>query len=230
MILVFLGFSLFRRTLPHWTAPAYTGLIPLAAVFLYQIQKQDIKKLIPSPVLVSLALLFLILSLGIGQINHGLFDVESSVEASKKGADDPSLDMYGYGQIAVAFKEIHERDIKDGSMLESSILIGDNWFPLANLDFYVASPLGMKSYGLGQLDRIHKYAWINQIHGGFNLGMDAYYITTSRDYRHPNENFAEYFERIESADTIAIWRGGKVAKNAFVFRLKNMEKLPADLL
>ena len=34
LTLVFLGFSLFRQTLPHWSGPAYSGFILIAAAYL----------------------------------------------------------------------------------------------------------------------------------------------------------------------------------------------------
>ena len=83
-------------------------------------------------------------------------------------------------------------------MSEESILVGNFWFPLANFDYYAASPIGMKSYGVGRLDQIHKYAWINRENGGFKKGMDAYYLTTTRDYRSPYGNIDTYFEEIAS--------------------------------
>jgi len=44
IIITFLIFSLFRSTLPHWTAPGYTSLIPLAAVYLSQRTSINIKR------------------------------------------------------------------------------------------------------------------------------------------------------------------------------------------
>jgi hypothetical protein len=110
------------------------------------------------------------------------------------------------------------------------MLVGNFWFPLANFDYYAASPIGMKSYGVGRLDQIHKYAWINRENGGFKKGMDAYYITTTRDYRSPYGNLDSYFEEILPADTIPIFRNGKIAKKAFLYRLKNLQKIPVDEL
>jgi hypothetical protein len=115
-------------------------------------------------------------------------------------------------------------------MSEESILVGNFWFPLANFDYYAASPIGMKSYGVGRLDQIHKYAWINRENGGFKKGMDAYYITTTRDYRSPYGNLDMYFEEIRLTDTILMKRNGRVVKKAFVYRLKNLQKIPVDEL
>jgi len=100
------------------------------------------------------------------------------------------------------------------------------WFPTANLDYYAARPIEINAFAAGPLSDIHKYYWINQIRGGFKLGMDSYYITTSYDYHHPRHGFARYFETIEVADTIKIKRGEKHIMNAFVFRMKNMNRIP----
>lgn len=230
LIVVFLVFSMFRSTLPHWTAPAYSGLIPLAALFIFQQQKKPNKPLFPKPILGALALLIVTLLLGVAQIKYGLIPMNRSEVPTQLGKNDPSLDMYGYHQMAKSFGGLVDRDRREGRMSSSPIVVGDNWFPLANLDYYVAGPLGLKCYGIGDLDRIHKYAWINKIQGGLSLGMDAYYITTSRAYRAPQENLSDYFEATEAADTIRIFRDGIIVKNAFVFRLKNLQRIPADPL
>ena len=63
-----------------------------------------------------------------------------------------------------------------------------------------------------------------------NIGMNAYFITDSRYYQDPEPAFSKYFESIEACDTVEIMRGGKVAKLAFIYRLKNMQALPDDPL
>jgi hypothetical protein len=115
-------------------------------------------------------------------------------------------------------------------MSDESILVGNFWFPLANFDYYAASPMGMKSYGIGRLDQIHKYAWINLKNGGFKKGMDAYYLTTTRDFRSPQGNLDTYFEKILPPDTINIYRNKKIAKKVFLYRLKDLKRIPDDAI
>ncbi|NOY51105.1 MAG: glycosyltransferase family 39 protein [Chlorobi bacterium] len=229
LIILFLGFSLFRSTLPHWTAPGFTILIFLAALWLDTVfaEKSD-DYLIPWPLKISVGLLVITLLLGYLQINQGIINIDKTTEYNRLGENDPSLDMFGYEQIADSFAEIYKRDTATGLMPKDVFMAGKNWFPLANLDYYVASPLGMKSYGFGDLGKIHKYAWINKINGDLRLGMDAYFITDSREYREPFTFFKEYFDKIEAADTIQVYRGGKIAKRAFVFRLMGLRKLPVE--
>ena len=106
--------------------------------------------------------------------------------------------------------------------------MGTYWFPLYNYDYYAATPIGMKCFGIGRLEHIHKYAWINNLQGGFTIGMDAYYITDSREYHNPDSIFYDYFEKVIPADTIQIYRNGKIAKRAFVFRMKNLQTIPKN--
>lgn len=230
LILLFIVFSLFRPTLPHWTAPGVTSLIFLVAVWMNEISHRNDKHRVPWPIKLSVALLSLIVVMGYLQVNYGIVKINSSEEYHQIGNSDPSLDLFGYEQIADNFNRIVERDKNNGVIKQGAVMLGSNWFPLANFDYYVASPINMKSYGIGSLERIHKYAWINNINGGFEKGMDAYYITDSREYHEPYEYFSDYFETIDRADTIQIIRGGEVAKRAFVFRLKNLQTIPDNPL
>ncbi len=227
LIVTMLLVSFFRSTLPHWSAPAYTTLLLLAAGWLDQQKSSGAQKFWLT---LSAVVFFIIIILGYAQIKYGLILQSDREEYTRLGSDDPSLDMYGFKQVGSAFRELVEKDRAQGVMPEDAVLVGDNWFPLANYDYYAASPVGMKVYGLGELDHIHKYAWINREHGGFKKGMSAYYITDSRYYHPPGMLFKAAFESVEPADTIQIIRGGHIVKRAFVFRLKNLEQVPEDPL
>ncbi len=229
LIVVIMLFSCFRRTLPHWTAPAITTLLVLAASWLDQITENTSRR-IPGSIVAALSLLLLIIVLGIGQIKYGWINFPSLEKRYGIIADDPSLDMFGFDQAGEAFAKIVKKDHENGLMASNSILVGNFWFPLANFDYYAATPIGMKSYGIGRLDQIHKYAWINQINGGFEKGMDAYYLTTSREYRSPYGNLDQYFEKILPPDTINIYRNHVVAKQVYLYRLKYLHKIPENEL
>ncbi len=227
LIVTMVLISFFRSTLPHWSAPAYTVLLLIAAAWLDQQKSLGIQKFWLSA---SAVVFLIIIILGYTQIKYGLILQDKNNSYTKLGSHDPSLDMYGFKEAGKEFQSLVEQDRKLGIMPENAVLVGDNWFPLANYDYYAASPLGMRVFGFGDLNHIHKYAWINRENGGFKKGMDAYYITDSRYYHPPDMKFKAAFERVEPADTIQIVRGGKVVKRAFVFRLKNLEQVPEDPL
>ena len=229
LVITFLIFSLFRRTLPHWTAPGITSLIPLAGIYISQKQDEKSNKL-PLVITSALSLIGITIILGLLQINLGILPLDNTQKYNRLGKKDPSLDMYGYKQTGIAFEQIINSDIVSGEMSENSILIGSNWFPLANFDYYAATPVGINSFGFGDLKNIHKYAWINNQQGGFQLGMDAYYLTDSREYNEPDSTYKSHFEIVIPADTIQIIRNGRIAKRVFVYKMKNLTTIPIDVL
>lgn len=226
LIGLFLFFSLFRQTLPHWTGPAHTSLIFLVAAWLSARQgKLPAPRKVPVPLAAAISLLAVVLILGVGQIKGGWLFYDKSPNPRELGRNDVSLDMYGWEQIGEEFKKIKERDVRDYWMTENSFVLSYRWFPAANLDYYAAQPAGTKVLCIGPLDRIHKYAWINRARGGFERGMNAWFITTSRDYADVSM-FSEYFHKMEPSDTIRIYRGGKHVENAFVYRMYVLKKIP----
>lgn len=227
LIATFQIISFFRSTLPHWTAPSYTTLFLLGAVWLDQLHSINVRKGLLS---LSFIIMILIVSVGFLQVKTGMFSGYFDGKSKLVGENDPSLDMYGFKQTGKIFADIVKKDIEENRMPSNSIMIGRNWFPLANYDFYAASPLGMKTFGIGTLDHLHKYAWINNINGGFKKGMDAYYLTDSRTFHPPGNEISSVFNSVEPPDTIRIQRDGKTAKLVFVYRLKNLEKIPKDVL
>jgi len=222
--IVFTSFSFFRQTLPHWSGPAFTSLIILAAVYLSEKSelqnfpgfKHVFPKIIRAPIFLLYSLLFIAWIL----INYypGTFGKQESV--SKYGDTDFTLDMYGWNQISAGFEEIAKKDLIDGSMASDDPIISPKYFPGTEIDYYVARPLGKKVLVMGSLPNIHKYAWINIYRAPLKEGEDAYMISTSNWYKDPFENYAHNFEEIIPSDTIAIHRSGKIAYYAFVYQMK----------
>ncbi len=224
MIVTFLFFSLFRSTLPHWTGPAFQTLLLPAAAWLDQTTIQNShKRLVPKIVIVSLVVQSLLLLAGSLQIKVGILPFKTSQDIHKLGEDDFSLDMYGWDEVKDPFERIREQAIRKGMMAENSRIIGENWFPLSHFDFYIARPLGMQVYGWGNLDRIHKYHWINKIQRETVTGESFWYLTTSRDFKDPNLFYGNDFREINLVDTIPIQRNSKVVKQIFVYTLVGLK-------
>ncbi len=228
IVITFLIFSLFRRTLPHWTAPGITGMIPLAGYYLAN--KYNSRKKLPASIIAALSITIIVILAGMVQIKSGIFPVDNTKEFNRVGKNDPSLDMFGYKKSGDLFRIIVARDLKEGTMDQNTVLIGSKWFPLANFEYYAARKAGIETLGLGKLSDIHKYAWINEDRGGFIMGMDAYYLTDSREFREPSEILYEHFTEIIPGDTIEIYRGNKIAKRVFLYRLKDLKKIPDPII
>ncbi len=222
LVFLFLGFSLFRATLPHWTSPAYMILLIFPAIYLAE---KFPKKIFSWPVKSALALLLIILVLGIWHINFGLFSIDNSSKEMSKGKKDFSLDMYGWSQIEKQIKTQLKEDKKNAIVDDDVVLLSHKWFPAAHLDYYVGRPLGMKLLTIGSLDQIHKYAWINEERGGFTIGMDAYFITTSHYYKNP-DYLADYFSEIKMHAKFPVYRSGKIVEYVTLYLLKDLKKIP----
>lgn len=229
VILLFLGFSLFRRTLPHWTGPAYMTLMPLAAVYVRRfISDGKSGRLMPGVLKWGAGFLLVVLSLALLQIHQGWILNKGIETGSGKrlGIKDITLDLYGWNQLQSGFSEIYRADTTSGRMNRKSVIISQRWFPAANLDYYVARPLGISLLTLAEIERTHKYAWITQTRGGFKPGMDAYFFSSGYDFADPVPLYSEYFETTDKPDTIPVFRNRKLVMYHYVWRMHNLINLP----
>lgn len=221
MIAMFWFFSLTRPTLPHWNAPAYVLLILLIACWLQGRKSKAIAA--------AFAVLSLTVVVGVAEIKTGFIPLDKHTEAETLGRNDFTLDMYGWRQLGEKFAAFREEKIAEGLMSEEEGIVADEWFPLSHLDYYVARPLGMRAMGLGWLQWLHKYLWINEERGGFHLGESYWFLTDSRYPKDPKSMYQWYFEEIEWVGTIEIERCGKPARNFFVYTCKHLNNLPPTL-
>lgn len=213
---VFTGFSLFRSTLPHWTAPAFLPLILLAAAFWSEQPAKNFFWIkVPSYFLAGLLVVTFWL------INFSPLQLGKKSETKFFGEDDFTQDLYGWDQVSKGFWEAAEREETKGAMPKGAGIVSYKWFPAAHIDFYVAQPLHKKLFVIGEMSDIHKYAWINNYRGGLTKGEDYYHVAVSNVYKDPSDLFGSYFEKIEPMDTVEIKRGGKTMRYAFFYRLKN---------
>jgi hypothetical protein len=229
LIAIFLFFALFRATLPHWTSPAYITLIFFAAAWLSEKQQLTDYK-IPKSIQAALALLVVVILLGSLQIKFALIPIADKHAYHQLGKNDVTLDMFGWRGMDKKFKSVVDKHLKAGDMSANDAIISNNWFPMSHIDYYIARPLQMTVLGLGKPENLHKYMWINQKRGEFQIGKDYWYITNSRDYKAPQDIYNEYFRQIIPSDTLTVSRNGKPAKRYFVFLLKDLKKLPQDYL
>ena len=225
LILIFFLFSLFRNTLPHWSGPAFIGLIILSSEWLED-KLINNRRGVVRAIVGANALLVLILILAPIQINTGLLYSPPKVTDPKKvGEDDFTLDMYGWDQAGIKFQQFLKKEgIKEEDYNKVKI-ISNKWFPAAHIDFYVAHPLNIDLFISGEIEQAHKYQLINKARK-INQGYKLYYITTSQQFFDPDK-LTWKFSKIIPKDTIEIKRNGKVVKNLFIYELSDpLSKIP----
>ena len=230
IIIVFLILSMFRSTLPHWSGPGYMTLIILAALWIRNGMTSNVVAF-PGKIITSLTAMLLIVTVSMVQIRTGFIRLEDPEKTVKKNRiADYSLELFGWRQLGEKFKALAEHYESVGSIDRQAPLVSYRWFPAAHLEYYVARPSERVVLASGDLGAIHKYAWINREHGGFQLNTDAWYITSSRDFRDPALLRPLYYEIILPPDTIDILRNGRTAYQFYVYRMINLQAKPVDVL
>jgi hypothetical protein len=220
LIITFLVVSVSRRTLPHWNGAGYMTLIPLAALWL----RNRTEVMFPSALKASLAFIILVMALATAQVMSGFIPIEKwAKNTGGKGAGDYSLEVYGWRQLRHEFGPLAAKYENSGEMPVNAPIVSYRWFPAANFSYYVTRGTERFVMATGDTAAIHKYVWINQQHGGFSLNSDAWYITSSRDFRDPELLPNLYYAKVFPPDTISIRRMGKPAYYFYIYRMKNLQ-------
>lgn len=218
LIAAVLFVAIFRRTLPHWTGPAYFSLMLIAALYLSQLDLKTSRRWISS----ALGLIILILTLGILEINYGLIKhryIERHENDQKVGKYDVTLDLYGWDEFRKAFEDWESKH----PSYAGRTLVSQDLYQSAHIDYYLARHRDHKLIVFGDLEDVHKYAWINAERGYLKKGEDVLYITHSRAYK-SEEILKPHFEDFELVAQLPIKRGGKLAEYFFVFSAKGYLK------
>lgn len=209
MIAVFWGISIFHRTLPHWTGPAFINLIILSAVY---IEKRS-KKVLNTISLLAFALFIFVIVGGVSVINFYPGTISPFTEKNKLGKGDVTLDMFGWEQIQTRLKSAIDED--------GALFIASKWYPAAHIDYYVATPNNWKLITIGPIKDTHKYEQISNLRGNIKPGDSAYFLTFSNYYKNPNEIYKSKFASIGLVDSFQVFRFGAPVKNIELYKLNS---------
>ncbi|MFZ4059029.1 MAG: ArnT family glycosyltransferase [Ferruginibacter sp.] len=222
LICIAIGISFFKNVLPHWTGPAYSGLILLTA---YALSKATLKKIVSTirtPKILVAAIIFqmVVIVSGIFLINFmpGTF---GNKEKNNLGEGDFTLDMYGWRNLKTAFKKIVTAEEESGLIKKDAVIVCNKWFPASHIDYYVALPLHKDLIAIGDTSAIHQYVWINNERKKLKPGDDAYCIVPSNNFVDVNSQYGHYFEFIQLSTIIEQQRNGKPCRYFFIWRMKN---------
>lgn len=212
--------SLIRDTLPHWSGPGFLGLMLIGAAWSETPLPPDTNPL-PRKLLIGSTVLILFVFTAGAVLIRCYPGTMSPTPFPRTGSGDATLDITGWDQLLPAFESIRNKDVAEGRMRPDAPLVVHKWFPGSHMYYHVAYPLGMRTVGVGRLEDLHQFAWLNRLYGQVQAGSDAWYITPSNNFSDPAELYAGQFERFEKAGCITQRRNGLVARYWFVYRLKN---------
>lgn len=227
LIFTLLFLALFRDTLPHWSGPAYSGLLILAALRLSAIN-QDSPRLAPQILRYSFALIIVVLIAGVAVVNF--YPGSLSSDKVHIGNGDPTLDMYGWDQFGSQMDSLYRADKASGKLPLNSRLIISKWFPAAHLDYYVSPKTHLSTYALGNPFDLHQYLLTNHFKQPLRQGDCAYFIQPSNAYQDGFPDFFRtYFDEVsEQPILLKQYRGGKVCREFAVFMLKGFKASPSQ--
>ena len=215
LIIILFLISFFNETLPHWSGPAYISLMLIAATYL-ESRRQSIG--IPPSMKFALGLISFIIVIGIPAIKWLPIQVGNKQEEFL-GKGDPSLDLTGWETFSHSFDSLYMNDKKSGLMKSTAFIISDYWFPAAHLDYYLARPLQMNFFAVGDLNAIHHYGWLNKERPTIIPGSDAYFIYPSNYYGPPQPALRNCFSKVDDSLIIRQFRSGVPIRNFVVYRM-----------
>ena len=225
MIALFWGVSLFNPTLPHWSGPGFIPLFFIGAIYL----DKKPNELLPSFIKIAGSFLLFVLVTGTFLIRYSPVNFGSH-ERENFGEYCPTLDLSGWKDFSNAFSVIVKEDERNGVMMKNAPLLINKWFPGGHLEFYTSRLTGLPVLGIGALEDIHKFAWLNKDRKQLQLGDDAYCIVPSNLPTDVNANYGSYFTSIEKYAVLNQIRSGSVVRYFTVYRLHGCKRIPIILL
>jgi 4-amino-4-deoxy-L-arabinose transferase-like glycosyltransferase len=225
MILLFWGISLTNSTLPHWSGPGYIPLFFVAALYL----EQRSFKTIPGFLKVAGTLLTIVLVTGIALVRLSPVNFGSR-DRQNFGEYCPTLDLSGWRDFSRKFSTLVNNDIAANRMQHGSPILIDKWFPGGHLEFYTSRTSNLPVLGVGKLQNIHKFAWLNNERKPLQIGQDAYAIVPSNLPLDIRQAYGNYFSSIEAPVLINQVRSGRVVRYFYVYRLKTCKAVPDPVL
>jgi hypothetical protein len=142
----------------------------------------------------------------------------------------PTLDLSGWKNFSVAFKNLAAKDQANQLMGKTPFIFVGKWFPAGHLEFYTAQTTGLPLIGIGPLQDIHKFAWLNKERPTLKIGSDAYCIVPSNVPFNVEAAYGSSFKTIDAPVSVNQKRGGVVVRYFLVYRLHGCIKIPQPLL
>ena len=208
--------ALFRNvTLPHWSGPAYVTLMPLGAIWLADQSKRSFPKILKWGIAA-----FLLAYLVYGALVKFYPGTYGSHNQNDYGRGDITLDMYGWEKASIQFDSLYRDDVARKKMPANSAMVTTHWWG-AHVEYCFARPLGLKMIGVGKPAHLNEYLWTNKWRTP-QTNLDSAYCIIPADDRYYLPS--DFFQAIELALTIDVDRGGKLAHQFSVYRLRELKR------
>ncbi len=232
LIILSIILSFTSQTLPHWSGPAYYGLILLASYYIAS-EESDIQRKFKSWIAGANVLMFIIVLLGIIHINKGIINSTDNSDIEQLGRNDFSLDMYGWDLAGEKINEwVNDQDFNENR----PAFVSRFWYPANHFTYYFSFPYKYDFWVYGYENEQHHFMKCNEKLNPVRIGQDMVYITSSTSFKPLPEEFKLLFESVDESVVIPIYRDDKTVYNLFLYRLrkaikeiKSEDMMPVDI-
>ena len=221
MIVFFWSMALFNSSLPHWSGPGYIPLYFMAGQYL----STKSNRLYPISLRIAMGGVVMVVLAGYAFTRYLPLQLGSK-DMSTLGETNPLLDISGWSDFGNEFNAFYLADVSKGNMQKDAPIVVNNWFPGGHILFYVARATGQPVIGIGKLNELHKFAWLNKMMPALALQDNAYFIVPSNVPCNELDQYLDYFTSIEKAAVIDQKVGGKLVRYFTIYRMKKCKRLP----
>jgi hypothetical protein len=230
MLLLFVGLpiilivsiiSLFDSVLPHWSGPGFLSLNFIAAAYLDRVNSNSLK----FPIFLKSCIGFIAITIigGIAIINFYPGTIGSKKEANY-GNGDFTLDMYGWKSLQQQYDTWLQQQ-NESVYYKTLKIVCNKWFPAAHIEYYVARPMHTSVIGVGKLNDLHNFAWLNKTGNDLKKGDDALCIVPSNYSTNVEDVYQHEFSSITKLNRFTVLRGGKPTRFFTLYLLKNYQAM-----
>lgn len=216
IIIVVSVISLFNSVLPHWSGPSFVTLSFMAAAYLdkkVEVTQQALPVWLKSSVW--LILIAVAGGMAIIQLYPGTM---GSKDIRKYGSGDFTLDLCGWRSFEKQYSIWLQQQGAEYSHLK---IVCNKWFPAAHIEYYIARPIQAQVVGVGYLDDVHNFAWLNKARTDLKDGEDAICIVPSNYNTDMQTSYATLFSTVTKLHTFTAQRSGKVVRYFTVYLLQH---------
>ena len=217
VIIVVTIISLFNSILPHWSGPGFVTITFFAAAYLDKTTRDNLFTL-PKILKYSTTLIISFFTVAVF-----LFLFYPGTIGSKNkdnyGSGDFTLDMSGWKNFSTEYKQwMHQQ--ADNNEIKNLKFVCNKWFPAAHIEYYLAYPMHTKLIGIGKLNDLHNFAWLNRIED-LKKGENALCIIPSNYNENVKAVYGNQFSSIMQLHIFTEKRDGRTSRFFTLYLLKN---------
>ena len=214
IVIVVTLMSLFNSVLPHWSGPGFLSLSFIGAAYLDAVH---IKSRSSLPVIIKSSAWLIVVAVIAGMATICFYPgTIGSKKENDYGSGDFTLDLSGWKDFEHQYNNWLQND---GSKYKHLAMVCNKWFPASHIEYYIAQPTHTKVIGVGSLDDLHNFAWLNKVRTDLKTGEDALCIVPSNYATDVAATYNNTFSFITKLQTFAAVRSGKTTRYFTVYLL-----------